>query len=244
MTSDLQNLWRGKTDDEVIDAMKDIRGYLPDAQRVIRAEFAERGLTYRKTIREEKKEHREKVTQDATESIKQVLFPTTTRTTIRFVGILCVASIVLSVESAAETVGWVIEYGDAMSTMISAMSVGTLAWATWAAYSAFRPSPRGWTVMVTFLAMSAGAPIARYVTSFGIVNQVIFGLEFSMADQAILGLASAVVWAYALYRLYRPDVLLVMDVADDRRDRTTKRIKWLVVAVIALPIVWRLYLSM
>ena len=42
--SDLETVWRSRTDDRVIDAMASLSEFNPDAQAVIRAEHARRGL--------------------------------------------------------------------------------------------------------------------------------------------------------------------------------------------------------
>jgi hypothetical protein len=43
--SNLETLWREKTDDELIEGMKDIGDYTDSAQRIIRQEFQRRGLS-------------------------------------------------------------------------------------------------------------------------------------------------------------------------------------------------------
>lgn len=144
--SNLVELWRSKTDDEVVDAMNDIGGY---------AEFAERGLTYRKTYREEKKELRERRVGETVNNVKRYLFPTEMVVVVRLIGVMCVAPLLWSYDTKIEYVRWAVEYSDVWSIALGALAIAETLWSVIAAYAAFRPSQRGWSVLVVYAALSA-----------------------------------------------------------------------------------------
>lgn len=207
--SDLVDLWRSKTDDEVVDAMKDIGGY---------AEFAERGLTYRKTYREEKKELNDKKVRETLDSAKRYLFPTEMVAVVRLIGVMCVASVALSYESVIDPVRWTFEFGDVVSVALAVYGVATALWALSAACASFRPGARGWTVLLSYVSVSG------------------------VADTILNRIIAVGVWTAAWMYLYRPTVQQYMQVSEDRRLRTTKLIKRLMIAVLALPFVWSMVL--
>jgi len=250
--SRLVDLWRTKTDDEVIDAMKDLKGFLPEAQEVIRAEFKDRGLTYRKTYTEEKRTQRELAVRDTIEIAKKHIYPTQQVTVIRLTGVMCLVSVGLGYKSVVDPVLWTIEYGDAVSIALAVLGVVTALWALGAAYSAFKPSPIGWTTLTTFLAVSAGASLMSVLTMiiqlFGRPEVVgitysILGIDMSwsgVAERILNGIVATGIWSAALISIYRPSSQRLMDVTEERRDKTTKLIKRMLIVVIALPIAWSL----
>lgn len=244
--NDLVELWRSKTDDEVVDAMKDIGGYLPEAQKVIRDEFADRGLTYRKTYREEKKELHDRKVGETVNNVKRYLFPTEMVVVVRLIGVMCVAPLLWSYDTRIEYVRWAVEYSDAWSIALGALAIAETLWSVIAADAAFRPSQRGWSVLVVYAALSASMPLASILaTAFSLsahpemlgVVEPFFGMDNmwgSLADAAVMRLFSIGLWTAALYVLYRPSTQEYMAVSEERRIRMSRAIQWLAIAVVTL----------
>lgn len=235
--NDLVELWRSKTDDEVVDAMKDIGGYLPEAQKVIRAEFADRGLTYRKTYREEKKELHERRVGETVNNVKRYLFPTEMVVVVRLIGVMCVAPLLWSYDTRIEYVRWAIEYSDGWSVALGVLAIAETLWTFSAAYGAFRPSQRGWSMLVVYAAISASLPLASILAmAFNVVDPF-FSIDNTLgglADAAVMRLFSIGLWTAALYVLYRPSTQEYMAVSEERRIRMSKVIQWLAIAVVTL----------
>jgi hypothetical protein len=243
---DLVELWRSKTDDEVVDAMKDIGGYLPEAQKVIRAEFAERGLTYRKTYREEKKELHDRRVGETVNNVKRYLFPTEMVAVVRLIGVMCVAPLLWSYDTRIGYVRWAVEYTDGWSIALGALAIAETLWSVIAAYAAFRPSQRGWSVLVVYVALAASIPLTSILTMafnlgthaelLGVVEPFL-GIDNSwgsLADAVVMRLFSIGLWTAALYVLYRPSTQEYMAVSEERRIIMSKVIQWLAIAVATL----------
>jgi hypothetical protein len=251
--SDLHAVWRSKSDDEIIDAMKDLHGFLPDAQQVIRAEFDTRGLTYRRTSRDVRDERHEQVKQRVISTALRYLYPREPAIIVHYAGLLCLVPIVLRYQSMYRSMMIAMEHGLMLYWGMTAINVCLAVWAMASAFVAFRPSGPGWTVIMVYMSVLAAATLTdvAYVIQEVLQPSTLeadlhrfFGIDLGLPSLSERMLSRTVwlgVWVVALIRCNKDDIKALMNVSLERAARTKSLMMWAVAVVITVDVLSYVY---
>lgn len=249
-----QQWWMQRTDAEVAEAYVHIDEYEAEAQEIIRSEYARRDLERMGPLPPTRQELRDMVMDRSVAAVQTYLSPTEPVALIRLIGMGCLVSCVGRFVAFASDLQTARDFPDGVSVTMAVVSTVVFLWALWSVIAAFRPTPRAWTILTSYLTWSVVSIATQTTLWLGrLALESISQAEIvpipGMEDTSInsiqrigISLFFGAFWLISCANMLRPDIQEYMQVSPLRRMMTVMLMKHIaaVNVVLVFFLIWLL----
>lgn len=183
--SERQEWWTRRSDADIADAYAHVQEFEHDAQEIIRGEFERRGLDPLRPVPPTRGELRDLMKERSAMAVQSYLYPTSPVALVRLIGMACLVSSVGKFTVLTDDLVIARDYPDAMSIVLAITSTIVFTWALFAVIAAFRPTPRAWTILTSFLTWMV---VSSATQTLLWIARIVLESESQVAFDAALGL--------------------------------------------------------